>query len=83
MLNQKGTIALIPVFLFIGVVLFLIFIANKQGYLALPSNPISNKLDSEKSNAIAPDTQYQNPFDKNAQYVNPFSSYKNPFEELK
>lgn len=28
-------------------------------------------------------TQYQNPFDKNAQYVNPFDSYKNPFDNLK
>lgn len=28
-------------------------------------------------------TEYENPFDKSAQYVNPFSSYKNPFDTLK
>jgi len=26
--------------------------------------------------------EYDNPFDKNTQYVNPFSEYKNPFDEL-
>ncbi|HLD26893.1 MAG TPA: hypothetical protein VJB63_02985 [Patescibacteria group bacterium] len=26
--------------------------------------------------------EYQNPFDKKTQYVNPFSSYKNPFDTL-
>lgn len=27
-------------------------------------------------------TIYDNPFDKNAQYVNPFDTYKNPFDSL-
>ncbi len=28
-------------------------------------------------------SEYINPFDKNTQYVNPFSQYKNPFDTLK
>ena len=28
-------------------------------------------------------TVVQNPFDKNSQYVNPFSGYKNPFDTAK
>lgn len=27
--------------------------------------------------------EYKNPFDKKTQYVNPFSSYKNPLDSLK
>lgn len=32
---------------------------------------------------VALKSEYQNPFDKNTQYENPFSSYHNPFDELK
>lgn len=32
--------------------------------------------------AIKPETQYQNPFEKDTQYVNPFASYHNPFDAL-
>lgn len=28
-------------------------------------------------------TQYENPFDRDSQYVNPFSTYKNPFNNVK
>lgn len=28
-------------------------------------------------------TEYQNPLDEKTQYVNPFSEYKNPFDEMK
>lgn len=36
-----------------------------------------------KNSAVAPQTDYSNPFDKDSQYVNPFSKYKNPFDLLK
>lgn len=35
-----------------------------------------------QSTSVAPETNYANPFDKNTQYVNPFSTYKNPFDSL-
>lgn len=34
-----------------------------------------------KSEGIAPETTYENPFYKESQYVNPFSDYKNPFDK--
>lgn len=37
----------------------------------------------KKEPEVVVKTEYQNPFDKNNQYVNPFSEYKNPFDTLK
>lgn len=31
---------------------------------------------------VAPKREYSNPFEKSTQYVNPFSDYKNPFDNL-
>lgn len=47
--------------------------------LKKPSLTSENKTASE----IQLKTEYQNPFDKKTQYVNPFSGYKNPFDQLK
>jgi hypothetical protein len=44
--------------------------------------PSVAKSQPEQSNVVLK-KEYQNPFDKNAQYVNPFSQYKNPFDSLK
>lgn len=38
---------------------------------------------SGKEPTVTLKEEYQNPFDKEAQYVNPFSDYKNPFDSLK
>ena len=40
-------------------------------------------LNTGKNSAVAPQTDYENPFNKDSQYVNPFSEYKNPFDSLK
>ena len=42
---------------------------------------VTTKTNNETS-SIVPKTEYSNPFDKTASYVNPFSSYKNPFDNL-
>lgn len=39
-------------------------------------------LQGRKKAQIELQTQFQNPFDKDSQYVNPFSKYKNPFDQL-
>lgn len=36
-----------------------------------------------QQSSVVLNKEYKNPFDKNAQYVNPFSKYKNPFDSLK
>lgn len=49
-----------------------------------PSVPASAKQPPvKKEPEVVVNTEYQNPFDKNTQYVNPFSQYKNPFDSLK
>lgn len=40
------------------------------------------QLQPQQSN-VSLKTDYKNPFDKDTQYVNPFSQYKNPFDSLK
>lgn len=52
----------------------IIYFLMTQGVI---KNPFS------KAPRVKLQTQYENPFDKNTQYVNPFSSYQNPFDKLK
>lgn len=42
-------------------------------------NPIGNLPLLQKGPKVSIETEYQNPFDKETQYVNPFQGYKNPF----
>lgn len=77
-MSQKGTIAL-------AVPLLLLLIAAVAIYLLIARNVIRVPFKVPfvtKQPTVTLQTQYQNPFDKNAQYVNPFSSYKNPFDGL-
>lgn len=70
-MNNKGNIALIPLIIALIVVVVL-FVSHK---ITLPG--------TTHPPAVSLKTQYQNPFDSSSQYVNPFSSYKNPFDNLK
>lgn len=61
--------------------LVLVVVAIAVGFsLGLLKNPL------QKKSAAVPEvqlkTEYQNPFDKDTQYTNPFSEYKNPFDSL-
>lgn len=57
-----------------GIAAAILYFLMTQGVI---KNPIS------RAPRVKLQTQYQNPFDKNTQYVNPFSSYQNPFDNLK
>lgn len=48
---------------------------QKQAVIATSPTPIPATAELK--------TEYQNPLDEKTQYVNPFSEYKNPFDELK
>lgn len=77
-MSQKGAIAL-------ALPLLLLLLAAVTIYLLIARNVIKIPLKLPfvtKQPTVTLQTQYQNPFDKNAQYVNPFSSYKNPFDGL-
>ncbi|MBI4226010.1 hypothetical protein HY612_02750 [Candidatus Roizmanbacteria bacterium] len=50
----------------------------------IPQTTKTSAQPTQKQEVTVPlNTDYQNPFDKNTQYVNPFSQYKNPFDTLK
>lgn len=52
-------------------------------YSVLKGKVEAPKLPFQKESKVAVKEDYTNPFDKKAQYVNPFSQYKNPFENIK
>ena len=77
-LNEKGAVFLIFVFLFaavaiVGVTLVIKTFTNATKRINQNAEVLSVALKSE----------YSNPFEKETQYVNPFSSRKNPFDELR
>ncbi|MEK7559564.1 MAG: hypothetical protein AAB521_04630 [Patescibacteria group bacterium] len=73
--RKKLGVLLIPV-LGILVILFLVIL------LSTKQQP-QTKETKETASIIKLEIKYENPFDKTAQYVNPFASYKNPFDTLK
>ncbi|MBI2020559.1 hypothetical protein HYS94_04025 [Candidatus Daviesbacteria bacterium] len=80
-LREKGIVHLaIPlVFLVLAIAAILIFAS--AGILKGPN--LSSLPGIKKEPNVSLRTQYQNPFDKSAQYVNPFAEFKNPFDALK
>lgn len=79
MKKEKG-VALIPLLIIVAVVVVLVYLVS-QGKLKSPVKVPG--LSQTKAPTVSLQTEYQNPFDKNAQYVNPFSQYKNPFDTLR
>ncbi len=77
-LSQKGSVALflLPI-LIISVAVAAYFI-----YQTLITAKNKFTLQSEVL-AVELQKEYNNPFDKSAQYVNPFSTSKNPFDSMK
>ncbi len=77
-LNQKGGV-------FIVLVIFFVAVAGVASFVVYKSVSTSSKRISEKAEVlnVALQTNYENPFDENAQYENPFDEYQNPFDELK
>lgn len=72
-LDQRGALHLLAILLVVAVLL-------AAGFFILQK---FNPLKSKKEPTVSLQTQYKNPFDKSAQYVNPFAQYKNPFDALK
>lgn len=80
-MNQKGVIVLAAPLLFLLIAAVIIFVLISQGLIKNPLKSIALPGQS-KEPTVSLQKQYQNPFDKSTQYVNPFSSYKNPFDSL-
>lgn len=80
-MKQKG-------FIHLFLILIILLILIGAAFFGLVSlNIIKNPFQNlpfigqigNKSAQVEMKTEYENPFDKNTQYVNPFEEYKNPF----
>lgn len=77
--SQKGIIhLLLPIILIIiAIVIYLV-------YSGVIKNPLKSlPIIGTKEPTVTVKTAYQNPFDKNSQYVNPFDQSKSPLLNLK
>lgn len=77
-LNQKGAVFLIFVLIFAAVVIL-------GGTLVYKTLTTATKKIAKTSEVLSVSLkeEYNNPFDKNTQYVNPFGDRHNPFDELR
>ena len=82
-MNQKGVIALVAPLLILLIIAAVFFVLISQGILKIPAKSLPGLSSKGKEPTVSLQKQYQNPFDKNTQYVNPFSKSKNPFDNLK
>lgn len=74
-------IAVFSIVVFLVLLTFAVIALSKS---LLPSSVITTGQPAVKKEPKVPvKKEYENPFDKNTQYVNPFSTYKNPFNTLK
>lgn len=72
----------------IGIVLVILLVALSvlfsKGVVKSPSSlKTESPSQAPEQSTVDLETKYDNPFDTKTQYVNPFSSYKNPFDTLK
>ncbi|MEK7617396.1 MAG: hypothetical protein AAB414_05080 [Patescibacteria group bacterium] len=79
--REAGVVALAVPLLLLLILGAVIFIVISSGIIKTTTLPKLPGVGKEPT--VSLQKQYQNPFDKNAQYVNPFSQYKNPFDALK
>ena len=77
---QKGEIKLLPLLVvaLLVVVAALFFLISR----GIVSNPVPGIIKVPTS-SVELKPEYENPLDKEAQYTNPFSDYKNPFDAIK
>ncbi len=82
--SKKTIIAVVAVLVFVVLLaiigLYVTRVYKKPG--ATTSDLIPQLLKSSEVSKINLKTEYQNPFDKDTQYVNPFSEFKSPFQSL-
>ena len=76
--NQAGSIMVILAIIFLAVVAGAGFFVYKT--ITKSTQKVSQ---SSQSLTVALKEEYSNPFSKDTNYSNPFSSYQNPFDNLK
>lgn len=83
MSTQKGVVHIaLPFVLIIVAILIGGFVALKTGTLPQKLTSLVPGTVPLATPSVVLQSQYTNPFDSKAQYVNPFSDYKNPFNNI-
>ncbi len=79
-MHQRGIIHLLPLFLvfLLAIGVLVVSVGGKNNITDRVQRVVFNKTPEPASVALT--TSYENPFDSGSQYVNPFSTYKNPFD---
>lgn len=70
-------------FILIIIILILLGISFALIWSSIKKEKPTLKVSSSKEPKVQLKKEYKNPFSKDTQYVNPFSKYKNPFDNLK
>lgn len=85
--RKRISIFTILLLLFLGGSIWIFLVQIKvlsNPFLAADSETVVLPTPRPTSTVEIPvETQYENPFDENTQYVNPFSNYQNPFDSIK
>lgn len=83
--SEKGVVALAVPLLLIIIIAAAVFLLISQGIIKNPFQQLTQNVlaPAKKQPSVSLQKQYQNPFDKSAQYVNPFAEFKNPFDLFK
>lgn len=80
-MKEKGIVHLILVLVIVIVAAVAVFLLQNSGKYSIPG--LQNKQSTADKRSVSLKNDYQNPFDKNTQYINPFAVYKNPFDSVK
>jgi len=84
--HKRISIFAIILLVFLGASLWIFFVTIQvlpNPFIPVDVETVILPTPRPTSNVEVPvETQYQNPFDENTQYVNPFSSYQNPFDSI-
>lgn len=78
--RKQRQLIFVLIFALLAVILLILVLANTMQRVK-PQKATPTRVSKEPTVNLK--KEYQNPFDKNSQYVNPFSQYKNPFDNLK
>lgn len=84
-MNQKGAVHLFVVIIVLVIVAVAAYLLYQGGYFNFATPKPSqdqNTQTTPQEPTVSLKNEYENPFDKDTQYVNPFSEYKNPFDSL-
>jgi len=76
-LNKK------TIFLSLGIIIVVLVIITTLVLVKNKKSPSEETAQQAFKVQVPVKVEYKNPFDKKTQYVNPFSSYKNPLDFLK